>query len=110
MTRLRSCLATLLGAATLAVMATVPLAAHAQTKIKMVLNWKYQGPQAWFFMAQDRGYFKAEGLDVEIDQGEGSSASITKVASGAYQAGSATSTRSSTWRPRARPRRRWRCT
>jgi NitT/TauT family transport system substrate-binding protein len=38
-------------------------------------------------MAQDRGYFKAEGLDVEIDQGEGSSASITKVAAGAYQAG-----------------------
>lgn len=87
MTRLRSCLAALLGVATLAVMATVPMAAHAQTKIKMVLNWKYQGPQAWFFMAQDRGYFKAEGLDVEIDQGEGSSASITKVASGAYQAG-----------------------
>jgi NitT/TauT family transport system substrate-binding protein len=87
MTRLRSCLATLLGAATMAVMAAVPLAAHAQTKIKMVLNWKYQGPQAWFFMAQDRGYFKAEGLDVEIDQGEGSSASITKVAAGAYQAG-----------------------
>jgi NitT/TauT family transport system substrate-binding protein len=71
----------------MAVMAAVPLAAHAQTKIKMVLNWKYQGPQAWFFMAQDRGYFKAEGLDVEIDQGEGSSASITKVAAGAYQAG-----------------------
>lgn len=61
--------------------------AQAQTKIKMVLNWKYQGPQAWFFMAQDKGYFKAEGLDVEIDQGEGSSASITKVAAGAYQAG-----------------------
>ena len=61
--------------------------AQAQTKIKMVLNWKYQGPQAWFFMAQDKGYFKEEGLDVEIDQGEGSSASITKVAAGAYQAG-----------------------
>jgi len=65
----------------------MPVLAQAQTKIKMVLNWKYQGPQAWFFMAQDKGYFKAEGLDVEIDQGEGSSASITKVAAGAYQAG-----------------------
>jgi NitT/TauT family transport system substrate-binding protein len=62
-------------------------AAQAQTRIKMVLNWKYQGPQAWFFIAQDRGYFKAEGLDVEIDQGEGSSAPITKIASGAYTAG-----------------------
>ena len=61
--------------------------AHAQTKIKLVLNWKYQGPQAWFFIAQDRGYFKAEGLDVEIDQGEGSSAPIAKIAAGAYTAG-----------------------
>lgn len=84
MSRLRSCLATLLAGA---VLAALPLAAQAQTKIRMVLSWKYQGPQAWFFMAQDKGYFKAEGLDVEIDQGEGSSASITKVAAGAYQAG-----------------------
>jgi NitT/TauT family transport system substrate-binding protein len=38
--------------------AHVPEAA-AQTKIKMILNWKYQGPQAWFFIAQDKGYFKA---------------------------------------------------
>ena len=68
-------------------MALLPTAAMAQTKVKMVLNWKYQGPQAWFFIAQDKGYFKAEGLDVEIDQGEGSSAPIAKVASGAYDAG-----------------------
>jgi len=84
MLRMRNCLTALLASATLLAL-SVP--AHAQTKIKMVLNWKYQGPQAWFFMAQDKGYFKAEGLDVEIDQGEGSSASITKVAGGAYQAG-----------------------
>jgi NitT/TauT family transport system substrate-binding protein len=63
------------------------LPAAAQTKIKLTLNWKYEGAQAWFFLAQDKGYFKAEGLDVEIDQGEGSAASIPKVASGAYQAG-----------------------
>lgn len=84
MSRLRSRLAALLSCA---VLAALPLAAQAQTKVKLVLNWKYQGPQAWFFIAQDKGYFKAEGLDVEIDQGEGSSASITKVAAGAYQAG-----------------------
>ena len=66
---------------------TLAAPAMAQTKIKFVLNWKYQGPQAWFFMAQDKGYFKAEGLDVEIDQGEGSAAPIGKVASGAYTAG-----------------------
>jgi len=67
--------------------ALVPATSFAQTKIKMVLNWKYQGPQAWFFVAQDKGYFKAEGLDVQFDQGEGSSAPIAKVAGGAYDAG-----------------------
>ena len=74
-----------LAVATLALAAALP--AMAQTKVKMVLNWKFQGPQAWFFVAQDKGYFKAEGLDVEIDQGEGSGAPITKIASGAYTAG-----------------------
>lgn len=77
--------AALAAAATLALCAALPAAA--QTKIKMVLNWKYQGPQAWFFVAQDKGYFKAEGLDVEIDQGEGSGAPVPKIASGAYTAG-----------------------
>lgn len=66
---------------------TLPGTAHADTPIKVVLNWKYEGPQAWFFLAQDRGYFKQQGLDVTFDQGEGSSASIPKVAAGAYQAG-----------------------
>ena len=68
-------------------LALVAAPAAAQVPIKMVLNWKYEGAQAWFFLAQDKGYFKEEGLDVTIDQGEGSAASIPKVAAGAYQAG-----------------------
>ena len=79
-------LSTALAACGLAlVLAAAPAAA--QTPIKLVLNWKYEGPQSWFFLAQDKGYFKDEGLDVTIDQGEGSAASIPKVAAGAYQAG-----------------------
>ena len=69
----------------------VPLAAaapaSAQTKLKMVLNWKYQGPQGWFFLADDRGYFKAAGLDVTMDQGNGSGAPIPLVANGTYDVG-----------------------
>ena len=68
----------------------VPLAvtpAAAQTKLKMVLNWKYQGPQGWFFLADDRGYFKAAGLEVTMDQGNGSGAPIPLVASGSYDVG-----------------------
>jgi NitT/TauT family transport system substrate-binding protein len=61
--------------------------AQAPTKIKFILNWKFYGPQAWFFLAQDKGYFKAEGLEVEFDQGDGSPGAPTKVASGAYDAG-----------------------
>jgi NitT/TauT family transport system substrate-binding protein len=60
---------------------------HAQTKIRMVLNWKYEGPQGMFFLAQDRGYFKAEGLDVVFDQGNGSGAAVPQVANGAYDMG-----------------------
>ncbi|NWG24456.1 MAG: ABC transporter substrate-binding protein [Pseudorhodoplanes sp.] len=68
----------------------LPLAAApaaAQTKIKMVLNWKYQGPQGMFFLADDRGYFKAEGLDVTMDQGNGSGAAVPLVANGTYDVG-----------------------
>lgn len=61
--------------------------AQTPTKIKFILNWKFYGPQAWFFLAQDKGYFKAEGLEVEFDQGDGSPGAPTKVAAGAYDAG-----------------------
>src|ERR1700693_3740660 len=64
--------------------AAVAALAAAETRLKMVLNWKYQGPQGWFFLSDDRGYFKAEGLEVAIDQGDGSAAAVPKVASGAH--------------------------
>jgi NitT/TauT family transport system substrate-binding protein len=74
-------------AAALACGAAAPDAAMAQTRLKMVLNWKYQGPQGFFFVAQDKGYFKQEGIDIEIDQGDGSATPIPKVASGTYDVG-----------------------
>lgn len=64
-----------------------PAPAAAQTKLKMVLNWKYQGPQGWFFLAEDRGYFKKAGIDIQMDQGNGSGAPIPLVANGTYDVG-----------------------
>jgi NitT/TauT family transport system substrate-binding protein len=61
--------------------------AQQQTTIKFTLGWKTQGSDAAFFVARDSGYFAAEGLNVVIDQGEGSGATVTRIMSGAYDAG-----------------------
>ena len=60
---------------------------QAETKIKFVLNWKYEGPQGMFFLAEDHGYFKQEGLEVTFDQGNGSGAAVPLVANGTYDMG-----------------------
>src|SRR3978361_2486468 len=57
------------------------------TTIKFTLGWKTQGSDAAFFYAKDNGFFKEEGLNVVFDQGEGSGATVTRVMSGAYDAG-----------------------
>jgi NitT/TauT family transport system substrate-binding protein len=59
----------------------------AQTPIKFALDWKFEGPAAPYFVALDKGYYKAEGLDVTIDTGNGSVEAINRVASGTYPMG-----------------------
>jgi len=61
--------------------------AHAQTALKFALDWKFEGPSAPYFVAIDKGYYKAEGLDVTIDTGPGSVAGIARVAAGTYPMG-----------------------
>jgi NitT/TauT family transport system substrate-binding protein len=61
--------------------------ATAQTPIKFSLDFKFEGPAAPFVVAVDKGYFKAEGLDVTIDTAAGSLEPINRVASGTYDMG-----------------------
>jgi ABC-type nitrate/sulfonate/bicarbonate transport system substrate-binding protein len=57
------------------------------TPLKFTLDFRVTGQTAPFFLAQSKGYYKDEGLDVTIDVGAGSVASITRIASGVYQLG-----------------------
>ena len=61
--------------------------ARAETEIKFSLDQRLEGPAAIFLLAQDSGYFRAEGLDVPIEEGAGGLEAISRVASGAYELG-----------------------
>jgi NitT/TauT family transport system substrate-binding protein len=61
--------------------------AVAQTPVRFSLDWRWEGPAAIFALALDKGYFKAEGLDVTIDPASGSREPISRVASGTYDMG-----------------------
>src|SRR5258705_4077640 len=71
--------------------AAVPLAcrARAQTKrqVTMRLDWLYQGPNAGFLIAQEKGFYEQAGLSVEIGPGKGSGSTAQLVASKAAQFG-----------------------
>lgn len=61
--------------------------ASAQTNVKFTLDFKFEGPSAPFLVPLDKGYYKAEGLNVTIDTAAGSLEPINRVASGTYDMG-----------------------
>jgi len=76
-----------LGAASIATLAAPFSFAQTPTRLKFTLDFRISGQTAPFLLALYKGYYKEEGLDVSIDVGSGSVASITRTASGAYDMG-----------------------
>ncbi|XAH22174.1 ABC transporter substrate-binding protein [Xylophilus sp. GW821-FHT01B05] len=59
----------------------------APVRLRFILNTFYSGPQAWFFLADDRGYFREEGLEVEFTEGDTLANAVPKLMAGAYDVG-----------------------
>ena len=74
-------------AALIALGAFMPLAHAQETPIKFQLDWRFEGPAAFFLLPEAKGYFAAEKLKVSVDAGNGSGGTVTRVASGAYDMG-----------------------
>jgi NitT/TauT family transport system substrate-binding protein len=64
-----------------------PSVVHAATSMKFQLDWRFEGPSAFFLYPAAKGYFNQAGLDVTIDAGSGSGGTVTRVASGTYDMG-----------------------
>ncbi len=80
-------LAGLLLATALAAGAAIGPASAADTDIKFSLDFKFEGPSAPFLLPIDKGYYKAEGINVTVDTAAGSLEPINRVASGTYDMG-----------------------
>jgi NitT/TauT family transport system substrate-binding protein len=64
-----------------------PAASGPLTKMRLQLKWLHQAQFAGYYLAADRGYYKAQGLDVELLPGGPDVVPSQKVLTGAADAG-----------------------
>jgi NitT/TauT family transport system substrate-binding protein len=64
-----------------------PAIAQAKRDVTLRLDWVYQGPNAGFMLAQDKGYYAQAGLNVDLGPGKGSGSTAQLVASKATRFG-----------------------
>ncbi|MBV9832971.1 MAG: ABC transporter substrate-binding protein [Alphaproteobacteria bacterium] len=76
-----------IGSIALAALLAMAGTASAQEKFTFSLNWFAVGDHAAYWVALEKGYYKAKGLDVTLENGKGSGDSIAKVDTGRADAG-----------------------
>ena len=78
-----------LGFATIAFAAlgASPVFAQEMAKAKVRLDWKAGAQHAPFYLGKERGYYKEQGIDLEVISGSGSSDTIKQVGSKAVEFG-----------------------
>jgi NitT/TauT family transport system substrate-binding protein len=62
-------------------------AADSANTLSVRMDWLPSGYQTPFYLAQDKGWYQKAGLDVKIDQGNGSATTVNLVGAGQYDAG-----------------------
>jgi NitT/TauT family transport system substrate-binding protein len=67
--------------------ATVCSRSASAADVTFITDFGYYGRHAYFYVALDKGYYKAENLDVNILRGQGSIDTVKKVGSGAALVG-----------------------
>src|SRR5260370_14796128 len=71
----------------LAAASGAPTVAQSGAKAKIRLDWKGGAQHAPFYLGKQRGYYKQEGIDLEVISGSGSSDTIKQVGSKAVEFG-----------------------
>lgn len=77
-------------ALSLAVVATLAMPVHraaALEKVPFTLAWSIGGSNGPLYLAMDRGYFAAEGIEIDPVPGDGSANVVNRLASGTFQIG-----------------------
>jgi len=76
-----------LGLAALALATILPSTGSAADKITFVTDFGFNGRHAYYYVAQEKGYYAAAGLEVTFVRGRGSADAIKQVAAGSADIG-----------------------
>ncbi|MGX9963205.1 ABC transporter substrate-binding protein [Roseomonas sp. F4] len=63
--------------------------AQAATRLRFTLDWALQGPNSYALLGREKGFFRAEGIDLALSRGFGSGRVPVDIAAGTFEMGQA---------------------